>query len=311
MFSELVDKNCLKQHFSDTSGGRLLSDSKAIGWQNVSAEVIAYERAEPDSQFIPAINNAYLVETQTSGKPVFLSQKHGKWTTEHSRRGDSWIFPLGENTHWRWDMPIRTFALKIPIKFWRKAASESLGRDASDIELIPQFLSEDLKLKQLLLLLSDELESGGQSGLLYSEGLVMAILGYLLHNYSNLSLSTTPSCQTIASWQIKEIKDFVEENLESAISVSDLAQLAGCSQFYFVRNFKQITGQSPYQYVLSRRIARAQEMVIENKLSLVEVAYTCGFSSQSHMTDIFRQKLGVTPGRYRRAMLGYGCRINQ
>ena len=82
--------------------------------------------------------------------------------------------------------------------------------------------------------------------------------------------------------------------------MKELASLLGRPAARFLVDFKATTGQTPYQYVLSRRIARAQELLSAGEMPLAEVAYACGFASQSHMTDVFRQKLGVTPGRYRK-----------
>ena len=58
-------------------------------------------------------------------------------------------------------------------------------------------------------------------------------------------------------------------------------------------------GSSPHQYVLDRRIARAREQLELGGDSLANIAYAFGFSSQAHMTSIFKKRIGVTPGRYR------------
>jgi len=57
----------------------------------------------------------------------------------------------------------------------------------------------------------------------------------------------------------------------------------------------------PHQYVTRRRIARARTLLLNNHLSILEIALTCGFSSQSHFAATFRTIVGVTPQRYRRA----------
>ena len=56
---------------------------------------------------------------------------------------------------------------------------------------------------------------------------------------------------------------------------------------------------TPYQYVLDKRIERAQLMIETTSLSLAQISFASGFSSQSHMTDVFRAKLGMTPGKVR------------
>ena len=64
--------------------------------------------------------------------------------------------------------------------------------------------------------------------------------------------------------------------------------------------FQSAVGQTPHQYVLGRRIQRAQQMLETDDLGLADVAAACGFSSQAHMTDVFRKQQKKTPGEYRR-----------
>jgi AraC family transcriptional regulator len=52
--------------------------------------------------------------------------------------------------------------------------------------------------------------------------------------------------------------------------------------------------------VLERRLSTAQQLLRQSKMLLVDIALECGFSSQTHMNDVFRKRLGVTPLEYRR-----------
>ena len=96
------------------------------------------------------------------------------------------------------------------------------------------------------------------------------------------------------------IDQYILDSLEDKIDLEKLANVAGMQVFAFSRAFKNATGRSPYQHVLNLRIAQARALVITSKLSLAEIAYRCGFSSQSHMTDAFTSRLGVSPGRIRK-----------
>jgi AraC family transcriptional regulator len=64
--------------------------------------------------------------------------------------------------------------------------------------------------------------------------------------------------------------------------------------------FRASTGFTPHQYVLDLRLRRAQERLKESGTSIIDVAVSCGFSSQSHMTSLFRQRLEMTPATFRR-----------
>ena len=103
--------------------------------------------------------------------------------------------------------------------------------------------------------------------------------------------------------QIRAALEFIEENLASSLSVEELAQHAtGLSGFFFAHAFTEMLGNSPHQYVLSRRLSRAYELIAKRKHSLAEIAYTVGFSSQAHMTTAFSKRFGVTPGALRRVL---------
>lgn len=99
---------------------------------------------------------------------------------------------------------------------------------------------------------------------------------------------------------VAKIKDFVEDHLDEELALADLAAITSLSPTYFLRSFKQATGQTPHRYVMERRVLRARQRIEATDLPLADIAYDCGFSSQSHMTDVFKSHMNTSPGRYRR-----------
>jgi len=67
-----------------------------------------------------------------------------------------------------------------------------------------------------------------------------------------------------------------------------------------LREFKQTFGDSPYQYVLARRVERATDLIRTTRLPLAEIAYATGFSDQSHMKRLVKRATGLTPNELRR-----------
>ena len=63
-------------------------------------------------------------------------------------------------------------------------------------------------------------------------------------------------------------------------------------------------GITPAQYLLEERIRHAKQKLLLPNLSISTIAYTCGFSSQSHFTQQFRETVGLTPAKYRRQNFG-------
>ena len=86
--------------------------------------------------------------------------------------------------------------------------------------------------------------------------------------------------------------------MQSDISLSDLAAIAGMAADTFARRFKSTTGRAPYAYVIEERVRRAELLLRESELQISVIAFRCGFSSQSHFTSTFRRLRGMTPRVY-------------
>lgn len=107
-----------------------------------------------------------------------------------------------------------------------------------------------------------------------------------------------------AACDLTRTVSWIEQNLDTQITVDAMAQMAGASKWNFSRLFKSRFKQPPHAYLLKRRLMRSQQMLADERLTLSQIAYDCGFSSQSHLTTAFKRYFGVTPGRYRR-LQGY------
>jgi AraC family transcriptional regulator len=73
------------------------------------------------------------------------------------------------------------------------------------------------------------------------------------------------------------------------------------SVYHFARQFKAATGMPPHQYVVTRRVERAQQLLRKSDLSLVAIAASAGFSDQSTFSTHFKRVVGVTPRQFRKS----------
>lgn len=96
------------------------------------------------------------------------------------------------------------------------------------------------------------------------------------------------------------IDQYIVQHLTRKITITQLAGLIflGESQFHCL--FKAQTGVTPHQYVLKKRLELARELVEESQLSIVQVAQSTGFASQSSFTQAFTRQYGKPPARYRK-----------
>jgi RpiB/LacA/LacB family sugar-phosphate isomerase len=128
----------------------------------------------------------------------------------------------------------------------------------------------------------------------------------VVDSYLNATLAPVDVVGGLPPRRLQRVLGHVRENIEKELAVSELAQVVGMSQYYFSKLFKMSTGTTPHQYVMRQRVERAQELLRESQLALVEIASRTGFETQSHFTSVFRRLVGITPKRYRemRAELG-------
>ncbi len=104
----------------------------------------------------------------------------------------------------------------------------------------------------------------------------------------------------LARWQINRVSEFIEERLTECIHVSDLSAVARSSPSYFSCAFKRTFGAPPHAYLMSRRISKAVELMLNTDAPLSEIAQSCGFADQAHFSRQFRRAMGHTPSHWRR-----------
>jgi AraC family transcriptional regulator len=104
----------------------------------------------------------------------------------------------------------------------------------------------------------------------------------------------------MTSWRFRLITDAIEDNLAARLTVAGLAGEIGVSASFLSRAFIAYSGQTPYDYILSRRLHRARHLLATTDLPPTDIALCVGFSSQSHMTAIMKSRLGLNPSRISR-----------
>ncbi len=101
----------------------------------------------------------------------------------------------------------------------------------------------------------------------------------------------------LARPRVARARALFDDAPERDIGSAELERLTGLTRFELARQFRQAYGTSPHRYLLGRRLARAQGLILEGE-PLAEVAAASGFADQSHLTRHFRARFGVTPGRW-------------
>lgn len=95
---------------------------------------------------------------------------------------------------------------------------------------------------------------------------------------------------------------FMDEHDDQNVTLEEIADHVHLSRIYFHNLFVAAVGQTPHRYLLERRLARAQQMLMTTDKALSEIALECGFSSQSYLNQVFKKELNCTPRQYKREM---------
>jgi AraC-like DNA-binding protein len=105
---------------------------------------------------------------------------------------------------------------------------------------------------------------------------------------------------TLAGWQVHRVKVHVDTNLDKPITIRELAGVAQRSTAYFCRAFKRTFGETPHAFIIRRRLYRAGELMLTTDAALAEIAVSCGFTDQAHLSKVFRARHGQSPAAWRR-----------
>jgi AraC family transcriptional regulator len=100
--------------------------------------------------------------------------------------------------------------------------------------------------------------------------------------------------------KIHEVQVFLAQNLAQDVDLNAIAAHASLSPYYFTRQFTAMVGMPPYRYLISLRIKRAAELLLESDLTVTQILHRVGFHSPSHFTTTFRRHMGMSPTDYRR-----------
>jgi AraC family transcriptional regulator len=145
---------------------------------------------------------------------------------------------------------------------------------------------------------------GGSFGQTYADCVSMAIVSRLLASASRVSTSERSRGSRLAPWRLKRAIDYVEARLDGPVSLADIAFSVGLTRMHFAAQFRAATGLRPHEYLLRRRIERAQEMLVGTGMSLVDVALSVGFQTQAHFTSVFKRYAGQPPRAWRESRGG-------
>ena len=280
--------------------GDLTADSTSLAWDGLKLREFCY--AASDVQ-VPAMRD-YIVVVYKAGMTPIHRRFDGRWSDEQVAPGSVSILTHAAKSHWRWSEPIRVSHLYISPAAVAAVAADVFDRDIEDVELADILKADDPVLVNLATALDNEISDGGLGGALYVDALRNQACVHILRRYATVVFRETDAHGALSQLQQRSVARYVEDHIDRAISLADLAGVARLSPFHFTRKFGAAFGCPPHAYVMQRRLDHAKRQLADRHVPLKVVAANSGFADQSHMTRLFRRALNMTPAEYRRGTLG-------
>ncbi len=179
--------------------------------------------------------------------------------------------------------------LYVPESTFRSIAAQSTLPDTG--LSFKQAILNDVSLARLLR--ETHRAIGNAVSSLETEELLLDALSHILSRTATWLPAAT---ETRATPMLDRARDYLQDNIFSDVSLSELASVAGLSKFHFLRQFRREFGLPPHAFQLQQRVFRSKALL--RSLCTVDVAAQCGFADQSHFHRVFRSHVGATPGSY-------------
>lgn len=188
----------------------------------------------------------------------------------------------------------------VCVQFPAPKVNQLLHAEGKGFELPIAHELFDSRIAELTLMLWHEARDGGSRGRLFADGISLALVGLLVEEHGACTQRDSRAQARLSGAQCSLVREYIDQHLAANIYVELLAGLVGMSAAHFSRSFKSSFGASPHAYVTHQRLGAATRLLQQDRSSsLADIASAVGFSSQSHFTETFRRKMGVTPGRWR------------
>jgi AraC family transcriptional regulator len=184
------------------------------------------------------------------------------------------------------------------------ALTAATDESSGEIELHPRRKFADSRLGALVTAVHAEMVAGFPSGRLFLDSIEQAMAIALVNGQAVRHRAVRISRGGLGPARLRRIADLVHSRLEDELGLDDLAQSVGLSTAHFARMFRKSTGETPHQFLLRQRLERAKAMLRAPGARILDVAVACGFKTQQHFAQVFRDVLGVSPTRYRQDFLG-------
>lgn len=277
--------------------GDVTCASDGLGWKGIAHRSYSYKGQDVE---IPPMDS-FLIVRYRWGKTPMDRQFDGHWTRTKCNPGNFSLLSRAMESHWHWKADVEVSHLYLSDDLMCAVASDMLEKDIDEVRLHDVLRGSDPVVNRLVDEATLEAGSRNPGNAMYAEALGIQLAVHLVREYASCVVKEKPLAGQLSRTQMSQLTEYIDANLQDGISLSDLAELLNLGVWTFGRQVQRTLGCTAQALIMSHRIEKAKALLAENSLALKQIASTCGFSDQPHMTRCFRKYLGVTPGTYRKA----------
>lgn len=275
----------------------LLCDSTALGWRGMYASLV---QESPWSADLPVAAATGIAFCLADACPVIRSVD--SFRHEDVLRPQQFsLLPAQSPSRWTIAGSPRILHMYVHESIFGRAAEGHSGTCADASALIPRLCAYDPVIAGVASTVLNLLREGEANSAQLVDHLAYVLAARLLSHHSERGRSSAAVNAPLSGHRWKNLLDHIDGNLADDLTLEAMAGNLGTHPSQLWRAFKLHLGSSPHQYVLSRRLDRAQHLLAHGNESVASVAAQTGFSSQSHLTSVFKQRFRLTPAQYRRA----------
>ena len=237
----------------------------------------------------------------TGGRHRIRREMGGRPVEGWSDRGTVNLTPAGVHATFEAEGVSRGIVFFVPDAYVSRLIEEDWDADPRRVEIVSRFLTRDPVFEAVLVRLAMEVENGAPNGSLYCASACAFLARHLVQAHSSMSKAPPKASGGLSPRRLKVVVDYMEANLGSALTLQDLATLAGVSAGHFERAFRESVGSPAHAFLLRKRVCAARDLLVNRPtLTIAEIAHQVGFSSSSHLATMFRRQLGCGPAAFRR-----------
>lgn len=234
---------------------------------------------------------------QLSGEEDFEWWSSGRRAIEHTQPGSLILIPPGTRDRLCWQGASERLIVSVETGL--------LAQDCGTLrspEFTVKWSLHDQGLRRLVMEMGREAKNEWPLGSLYADLLTMGLKTRLLQSHTTNPIRVHAQSGGLSLPKLKRAMEYVNANLAEDIHLDEIADQLDLSSSHFAHEFRNSTGQTPYQYLLDQRISKAKQILRRTRLPVQFISEQTGFRSPVNFVRAFRQRVGLTPEAWRKSL---------